>query len=142
MVHARVHPLTCAACARHAQVGWQALASSEALVVPLPPAEGTAGAGGPLRHAFSVRLCLGEVSLDEDDGAEQMCEAGCTVLEDLLDASADELARLSPEEQRRRLGRFLWQERLWALTRAAGPAGAGSTWRVNLSVEVPPPPTC
>lgn len=91
------------------------------------------GAGGgcsfvPVRLQLSDGL-FGEFVLE--------CAAREAVLEQLLDASAADLAPLPADEQRRSLDKQLCTERVWALTRAPSHGHGGAhLWTVNLTAPL------
>ena len=65
------------------------------------------------------------------------CAAREAVLEQLLDASAADLAPLPADEQRRSLDKQLCTERVWALTRAPSHGHGGAhLWTVNLTAPL------
>ncbi|KOO32676.1 protein nedd1 [Chrysochromulina tobinii] len=100
-------------------------------------------AGGPLVERGGAGDCCSfvPVRLQLSDGLfgefVLECAAREAVLEQLLDASAADLAPLPADEQRRSLDKQLCTERVWALTRAPSHGHGGAhLWTVNLTAPL------
>lgn len=105
------HFFTCVA----AIVGWE---SSRASVFAV--------ANTHSKHEFALRLRI-------DDGVTSvLCDVCDPVVEDLLDTTPSEFARLGADEQRRTLdARLLLKERKWALTLASMDGAGARLWRID-----------